>query len=290
MSEDRARTRAKDVDRQETVDLIDAAYSDGQLNAEERERRTAHALQARTLGALESLTRDLQPVPALVAAHRPRRRWGAIVAATVLLVGGVVTAIALNGDDPTPTASSEDVAPPALEEPAEPLDVADPPRLDPKPLRYSLTPHGLRNFIKIYEEEFGTTKAAAFGFTASSVIIAQHTPGGSRAWRYTRLGKFADHGSPYTYTDPETGEVKVRTFPQGQVNLVDLDVDAALRNLESVKQATGRSSFPTLGMSVLINEGTKGVSVAAGDSRAGSCLMQWTSMDGTVLDDPVPCE
>lgn len=278
MNADRSHTRAKDADRNDTVDLIDAAYSDGQLTAAEREQRTTHALQARTLGALESLTRDLQPVPAVIAPPVRRRRTGLVIAAIVVVAGGIGASFALSGDDeptPAPTAQTDTEV---VEQPEE-VEIGDEPVLDAKPLRYSFTPDGVRNYIELYEQEFGTTTALAFGFTTQGkVIAARPDPRGPRKWDFLNQ-RLVDSGFYLS-----------RDFPPGEVDLRDLDVDAAFRNLEAVKKATGRSSFPTLGMSVVISDGTAGVSVAAGDSRTQDCLMQWTSMDGEVLGDPVQCE
>lgn len=288
MDDSRRHTRARDADRNEAVDLIDTAYSDGQLTAAEREQRSTHALQAGTLGALDSLTRDLQPFPAPTPATPRRRRVGLLVAAIVVVAGGIGAVAAIAGQDDPGSAPPSQVQPQAEAEPE--VAVGDEPVLDAKPLRYSLTPRGVRNFIKIHGEEFGTTKAAAFGFSRDSVIIAKHGPNGARAWRYTSLGRFADHGA-YTYVDQETGEVRPRTFPPGEVDLTEVDIEAVFDNLESVKDATGRSHFPTLGFDVTISEGSVTVSVAAGDSRdATGCLLQRTRVDGTALGEPEPCE
>src|SRR5687768_2659438 len=55
--------RAKDEDRDRFVELIEAAYVDGQIGAEDRELRVSRALSAATLDELEALTRDLQRPP-----------------------------------------------------------------------------------------------------------------------------------------------------------------------------------------------------------------------------------
>ena len=58
--------RAKDEDRDRFVELIEAAYVDGQLNSADRELRVGRALSAETLDELETLTRDLQQPPGAV--------------------------------------------------------------------------------------------------------------------------------------------------------------------------------------------------------------------------------
>ncbi|MEU2125293.1 DUF1707 SHOCT-like domain-containing protein [Nocardia niwae] len=54
------RTRARDLDRAEASSLLDAAYAEGQLGADEYHDRIAQAATAKTLGELAALTTDLQ--------------------------------------------------------------------------------------------------------------------------------------------------------------------------------------------------------------------------------------
>lgn len=56
----KAGPRARDADRDQAVEALLEAYVDGQLDADERERRTALALSATHLVDLEPLTADLQ--------------------------------------------------------------------------------------------------------------------------------------------------------------------------------------------------------------------------------------
>ena len=65
--------RAKDADRDRCVELIEAAYVDGQINDADRELRVGRALSAETLDELATLTRDLSEyLPALVQPLRSR--------------------------------------------------------------------------------------------------------------------------------------------------------------------------------------------------------------------------
>ena len=61
--------RARDADRDHYVELIEAAYADGQLGEQDRELRVSRALTAETLDELDALTRDLQNQPAPVVVH-----------------------------------------------------------------------------------------------------------------------------------------------------------------------------------------------------------------------------
>ncbi|MFC6011498.1 DUF1707 SHOCT-like domain-containing protein [Nocardia lasii] len=53
-------TRARDIDRAQVSTVLDAAYAEGQLGAQEYHDRVARATSARTLGELSGLTADLQ--------------------------------------------------------------------------------------------------------------------------------------------------------------------------------------------------------------------------------------
>ncbi|MGV9336975.1 DUF1707 SHOCT-like domain-containing protein [Nocardia sp. NPDC003726] len=67
------RTRARDLDRAAASGLLDAAYAEGQLGADEYHDRIAQAAAAKTLGELAALTADLQAPSAArgFAAQRP---------------------------------------------------------------------------------------------------------------------------------------------------------------------------------------------------------------------------
>ncbi|KRF18928.1 hypothetical protein ASG90_03305 [Nocardioides sp. Soil797] len=276
--------RAKDSDRTEAVEVIDTAYADGQLTLSEREHRTHSALTAATLGELHRLTSDLQAVPVSVASAVRRPRVLAVVAVVLLFVIGGGYAV-LRDDNPRDEPGQEAAAPAEVEPVEAPVEVADRPVIEKRPLKYSFTPKGVRNFRELYREKFGTTQALGFGFSAGEVDIALKTPDGPWHWGFAD-GHFVDAGG---YSDgPEDG-AKDRSFPPGSVDLADLDIDAAFDNLEGVKQATGRSDFPTLGISLIINDGRPTVAVAAGDKFTTSCQIRLTTMSGKVLEDGLPC-
>ena len=66
--------RAKDADRDRFVELIEAAYVDGQLNSADRDLRVGRALSAETIDELQTLTRDLQLPPGAVTTTAPGAR------------------------------------------------------------------------------------------------------------------------------------------------------------------------------------------------------------------------
>lgn len=95
--------RASDDDRERVVALLAAAVADGRLTLEEHAQRVQSAYQARTLGELASLTRDLtsaagQPlqlddaraVTAFFATVQRGGRWVVPDRLTVTAVGGQV--------------------------------------------------------------------------------------------------------------------------------------------------------------------------------------------------------
>lgn len=95
--------RASDDDRERVVAVLAAAAADGRLTLEEHGQRVQRAYQARTLGELASLTRDLaspaaQPlqlddtrlITAFFATTRRDGRWVLPDRLTVTAVGGQV--------------------------------------------------------------------------------------------------------------------------------------------------------------------------------------------------------
>ena len=161
--------RARDADRDRHVELIEAAYADGQLGAEDRELRVARALTAASLSELEALTRDLQappgsPSPALPPAQpvvqpgapapsrpvsRPPRSVGALVAlglVAVFAVGAGSVALLAGSAEPESTSSSGVVEQPT-ESPVE------------ETAGFELGPRTVRAFLRDYEAQFATLEA-----------------------------------------------------------------------------------------------------------------------------------
>jgi len=95
--------RASDVDRERIVAVLAEAASDGRLTLDEHSERVQHAYQARTLGELAELTRDLVPagsqplqlddsrmVSAFFSTSRREGRWVVPDRLSVTAVGGHV--------------------------------------------------------------------------------------------------------------------------------------------------------------------------------------------------------
>lgn len=271
-------TRARDADRNIAVELIDAAYSDGQLTAVERERRMERALNAATLGDLRRVTRDLQAPIVKAAAARKRRVVGPVVA--VLVAAGIVVGVlAGTGDDeePPPQQEQEQTAAPSAA--PEPTEESDPPKKKPKPLRYSFDVQGVNNFITRYEKEFGTTKGVGFGFDRHNVVIGRRAKSGQiREWKFTD-GEFTDNG------------YRSDTFEPGNIDIAELNVKTAFRKLERIKDRLGLERFPRLGMSVVVASGQHGAWLVAGkkSTSLSECQADWMTLDGAVKQRGTPC-
>ncbi|WP_280451081.1 DUF1707 SHOCT-like domain-containing protein, partial [Nocardia cyriacigeorgica] len=65
------RMRARDLDRAHTASVLDAAYAEGQLGADEYHDRIAQAGAAKTVGDLSALVDDLQ-TPSAASTAGPR--------------------------------------------------------------------------------------------------------------------------------------------------------------------------------------------------------------------------
>ena len=65
------RLRASRADREQVVDTLKAAFTDGRLGPDELDARVGQALTARTYAELAVATAGLPAAPALPAAQRP---------------------------------------------------------------------------------------------------------------------------------------------------------------------------------------------------------------------------
>lgn len=96
------RVRASDADRDHVVAMLREQVGAGRLTLEEFSERSATAYQSRTIGELDTLTRDLpRPAPATVLAPtlaaQPNLLLVLVVFAVALLVGGTFFALSSLG-------------------------------------------------------------------------------------------------------------------------------------------------------------------------------------------------
>lgn len=203
-------TRARDIDRAQTCGLLDAGYSEGQLDTTEYDARTAAAMTAKTLGELDALVADLQ-IPAHLAetavreATVPRRkRRGPVIAAAVAVVVVAIAAVFVvtRGDDAVPqTATPESVA--AQPAPAPAPMPGEPDAIVIEPID-TTTVDGMQQFIALYRAKFGDTLVDRAIFYADRVSLERAVDGAPHLYqRYTFVGGFKPSMTPSTRgTDP----------------------------------------------------------------------------------------
>lgn len=265
------RTRARDLDRTEVCGLLDTAYADGQLDAEEHRARTAAATAAKTLGDLRDLVEDLQldtPVPELrEPSSAPASRRGDSVAAAVvgLLLVGAGFGIGRATADSTPAVvTSADGAPVAAGPGAEPIVVG------PTALH---TPAGLRAFIDGVRAEFGTTEIVDLTVYPDYAVLDMPVAGApARAQSYNYRGGFDLSGSSGS-RDPD----------QPLTDLAALDVEKILGLLAGAGQ-TLNVDDPTVRYLVVGDDGSgPRVAVYATNNDTGEAGYLEAEPDGTII-------
>ena len=227
--------RAKDADRDACVELIEAAFVDGQLNSADRDLRVGRALSAETVDELQTLTRDLQLPPGAVVptsspVQRPRpslapRVVGGVVAlffvGVALFIGAVaVTMFASLGGE-----SSSDVDTGSIFE----SELADPGIMFeeqvPAP-SFEMTAGQVRTFLRAYEEQFGTLEVYEAGFYPGRVGVMVPVRGSRpRMERWSWTGEWRQ--------DTEASRV---TGPGGIVDLGTLDVRRMFANIDTARR------------------------------------------------------
>lgn len=159
-----ATTRARDIDRAQTCGLLDAGYSEGQLDPTEYQTRTSAAMKAKTLGQLDALVADLQ-IPAHLAetavrdATVPRKkRRGPVIAAAVaavVVVIGLAAVVTRGGDHANSrTDSVQDVAAAERPAPAPAPIPGEPDAVVIDPID-TTTAEGIEEFLRQFQNKFG---------------------------------------------------------------------------------------------------------------------------------------
>ncbi|MGE2835514.1 DUF1707 SHOCT-like domain-containing protein [Mycobacterium sp. SMC-4] len=203
--------RAKDSDRDQTCQILDAALADGQLSMAEHGERVKTATSATTLSQLQDLVSDLQTerkldVPVVtkivnrsVPAYRPG--WGIKAAiAVVLVVFGMAIGWGLYGNTPSPLNFTSD---PGAKDDGIPATVLTPPR----------QLQSLGGFTGLFEQmrqKFGNTMGYELDIHSDIAYLERPDPQDNRrSQRYQYRGGWGEPvGSPST--------------PSGDDRLVDL--------------------------------------------------------------------
>lgn len=224
-------TRAKDSDRNDTCQVLDSAFSDGQLSMEEHRTRVKMATTAATLGDLQDLVSDLQnanaPVklPTLKKPSPFARKSGGgsglglrLATAGVLVVLGIAIGWGLYGNTSSPLSFTSD--PGAKSDGIEPRVVTPPRQLQ------SLG--GLTGLLEQMRQRFGDTTGYSLVVYPEYAVLARPDPNDERrVLRYTYRGGFDD---PSTSAKGEDDVV---------VDLGAFDVKTAVATLRGTPEMTG---------------------------------------------------
>lgn len=172
-----SRTRARDADREAAIELVNAAYADGQITDVERSERSNRLRAARTFADLDAQLVDLQrpgesrwqaPVPAARTAPAPGRAAAAFV--VIAAVIGMLFVMFQIFDDPDPET---------------PLGAASQPEAETVIDLY--TTEGFTQLTEATQEKFGTTKVTSvhlYGGYASVTVVIDRSKRRYATWMY----------------------------------------------------------------------------------------------------------
>lgn len=223
-------TRARTTDRRAAGELLDRAYGEGQLTADEHRAATELLTEAVTLGDLADITADLQgprPVPVAPppAVSGRSGHWLAVLAVAALAVGAGAYAFTGRASDSTvgaPPAAVAPAPPPAVPAPAvpEPLVFA-PPDL--------VTGAGLARFVTEYRDRFGDTVADEIWLYPDHGDIERAVAGQpNRRVGYDYRGGFNQSGGPTT-RPVDTPTVDLGTLDTAAIGRVLADAPGIVR-------------------------------------------------------------
>lgn len=244
------RLRARNSDRAGVRELLDTAYTEGQLSADEHRQRAEAAERARTLADLDRLVRDLQvrgsmrdrlPVPA--AEHT--RRWIAGLAVAAIVVAGGVVASRI-----TDSATAADARPDS------PLSAA-----------------GLARIVADLHAEYGDATVDDMTVHADYAVIERAEPGAPGLSRNLRYEDGLD----------DNGTSPGRTPGTVPVDLDALDVRAVSGLLlgapQSLRVITPDSTFVT----IKAEDHGPAVTIHLSDQRAGRSGYMTVGLDGEIV-------
>ncbi|GAA5114877.1 hypothetical protein GCM10023339_20980 [Alloalcanivorax gelatiniphagus] len=280
--------RAKDEDRDRYVDILEAAYVDGQLGHHDRELRVSRALVAETLDELDALTRDLQnrpapvvlrdppalapappppappveavePLPWLVTPRRTTPAWvvGGLAAGMLALVAFTMSSV-----DPSRPDLGYSV-------PWDEIDSASVPG-------YEMTERDVLRFVRRYEARFDTTEVHEVRILPDRVVV--HVPArGSVASRQSSWdGEWRREAAPQPL--PETS---------GTLSLLTLDVTALFVNIDVAVSDLGVVGAEVHRVVVRpSSDGTGSVTIHVGNGSGDRALLETTAQGSRVRAVP----
>lgn len=209
-----AGTRAKDIDRNNTCQVLDSALADGQLSMDEHRTRVTTATSAATLGDLQSLVDDLQTDKApvqlpdlkpqsklkLPSGGASRARGIGLAFSGALIVLGIAIGWGLYGNSSSPLDFTTD--PGAKADGVVPIVVTAPTEL--------LSLGGLSGLFEQMKQRFGDTKGYSLTIREDRADLERPDPRDDRrVLSYDYRGGWDD---PSTSTRSDEREVDLATF------------------------------------------------------------------------------
>lgn len=189
----KAGTRAKDTDREDTCRILDKALEEGQLSMAEHRGRISSATSAVTLGDLHALVSDLQTasapaqLPALTSGPKVGS-WGLVAAALIVAVLlGVGIGWGLYGHSSSPLAFTDS----AKSDPGAKPDGVAPVVLTPPRQLHSLG--GLTGLLEQARKKFGDTMGFRLVIYPDYAVMDRQDPTEARRQlSYTYRGGWGD--------------------------------------------------------------------------------------------------
>ncbi|CUR60492.1 hypothetical protein NOCA2790032 [metagenome] len=273
--------RARDSDRDRTVEAIEAAYVDGQITPEDRDLRVGNALTAASLGELAMLVRDLQvpaatlsPPPSFLPPSSPPGQGRArspralvpvllVVAALVMLalVGGGLALVG-TGQPSTQVARSADQVPAVVEQ-------------EPSGDTFRMTPAGVRRFVADYQEQFGSPDVLQATLYADHRILVEVPVAG-----HPRLHENWTYRGAFT----QDGGATVNAFQEKRIDLRALDVNRLFANISRAERSlrVPAAAFTHVGLSNIWSDEQPAVNIHVSNDVGMSGYLK-TGLDGQVI-------
>lgn len=266
-----SRTRARDTDREAAIEIVSAAYADGQLTSAEHGERVTRLRAARTFADLDAQLVDLQR-PGQSTWSAPARRSvfgsGAVAAASrkkAVLVGvgfavvaGVVAWTFTSSPSPDPSFPQSGVA----QTPA------------PDSITNPMTPEGWRDFLVALEEQTGSTVVLEAYLRTDSVSVTVPVEGpksasGDRVLKYMWDGE-------WSAGDPGTSDYRHK-------DLAKIDPETFAPAMEFVASEIEEPENQDVSMFGNLREGACFAAYAS--NRFDETEMRYFTCDGTVMED-----
>ena len=196
-------TRARDSDRTATCEVLDSALAEGQLSMEEHRQRVSSATSATTLGELQSLVADLQPVnPVHPPVRQPSRlsgrrsAWAAIAGLQLVLSVAIGWGLWGNSSSPSNTTSSSpaaetpETAVVPADSPAETEHAVLPDEVPPivvTPPQQLHSAQGLAGVLDEIRKRFGDTMGIELAITPDEALLFRPDPTDDQAKLFYRF-------------------------------------------------------------------------------------------------------